>query len=101
MKTVTVKGEVCVVKTEGTILVETECKTCSDAYGCFKLVTCGRTYVAVIFSVPVVGTASTRSVYGIGPKRVRVAPTMRLSAPPGNLVRHYPGDRLFCAMDAS
>lgn len=101
VKCVTVKGEVYVVKTEGTAFVETECKTRSDAYGRLKLSSCGRTYVTVIFSVSVVGTASTRSVYGIGSKRVRVAPTIRLSASPGNLVRHYSGDRLLWAIDAS
>lgn len=87
--------------TEGTVLVEAECKTCSDAYGWFKLPTRGRTYVTVMLSLSVVGTASTRSVYGVLSKRVRVAPTIRLSTSPGNLVVHYSGDRLFCAIDAS
>lgn len=57
-----VKVENCVSKTEGTAFVEAECRTCSDAYGWLKLPTCGRTYVTVVFSLPVVGTASTRSV---------------------------------------
>lgn len=96
-----VKVENWVSKTEGTVFVEAECKTCSDAYGCLKFVTCGRTYVAVVFSLPVVGTASTRSVYGVSSKRVRVAPTILLPASPINLVRHYSGDRSFCAIDAS